>query len=113
MGRPLVHDLRRYQLNISFTESEMDLLRRRANAVQLRLVDYGRLLLLRKSANLPFAVPVAQIDRLTYEQLKRLGNNLNQIARIVNASRAVPPAGLEELLLDIRQVLNRGAVLGP
>lgn len=112
MGRPLIHDPRNHQLNFSFTEAEIDLLRRRADQAQLRLVDYGRLVLLRKSS-VPIAAPVAQIDRVTYEQLKRLGNNLNQIARIVNATRSLPPRGLEELLRDIRQVLNRGAILGP
>lgn len=112
MGRPLTTDPRNYQLNFSFTEAEIDLLRRRADQAQLRLVDYGRLVLLRKSS-LPVAAPVAQVDRVTYEQLKRLGNNLNQIARVVNATKAPPPTGLAELLRDIRQVLNRGAILGP
>lgn len=112
MGRPQVSDPRNYQLNFSFTEAEIDVLRRRADQAQMRLVDYGRLVLLRKSST-AIAAPVAQIDRVTYEQLKRLGNNLNQIARVVNATRALPPTGLEELLRDIRQVLNRGAILGP
>ena len=110
MGRPLTTDPRNYQLNFSFTEAEIDLLRRRADQAQLRLVDYGRLVLLRKSS-LPVAAPVAQIDRVTYEQLKRLGNNLNQIARGLNATRQAPPASLEPLLADIRKVLNRGAIL--
>ena len=112
MGRPQVSDPRNHQLNFSFTEAEIDLLRRRADQAQMRLVDYGRLLLLRKSS-VPVAASVAQVDRLTYEQLKRLGNNLNQIARVLNATRSLPPPGLEELLRDIRLVLNRGAILGP
>lgn len=112
MGRPQVSDPRNHQVNFSFTEAEIDLLRRRAHQAEMRLVDYGRLVLLRKSS-MPTAAPVAQIDRVTYEQLKRLGNNLNQIARIVNATRSLPPRGLEELLRDIRLVLNRGAILGP
>ena len=110
MGRPLTTDPRNYQLNFSFTEAEIDLLRRRADQAQLRLVDYGRLVLLRKSS-LPVAAPIAQIDRVAYEQLKRLGNNVNQIARVLNATRQAPPANLEPLLADIRMVLNRGAIL--
>lgn len=112
MGRPQVSDPRNHQVNFSFTEAEIDLLRRRADQAEMRLVDYGRLVLLRKSS-MPVAASVGQIDRVTYEQLKRLGNNLNQIARIVNATRSLPPRGLEELLRDIRLVLNRGAILGP
>lgn len=112
MGRPQVSDPRNHQLNFSFTEAEIDLLRRRADEAQMRLVDYGRLVLLRKSL-VPIIPPAAQLDRVTYEQLKRLGNNLNQIARVLNATRALPPSGLDQLLRDIRNVLNRGAILGP
>ena len=112
MGRPQVNNPRNHQVNFSFTEAEIDLLRRRADQAEMRLVDYGRLVLLRKSS-MPVAAPAAQIDRVTYEQLKRLGNNLNQIARVVNATRSLPPRGLEELLRDIRLILNRGAILGP
>src|SRR5262245_23636189 len=112
MGRPVTTDPRNYQLNLSFTEAEIDLLRRRADHAQMRLVDYGRLVLLRKGAA-PIAAPVAQIDRVAYEQLKRLGNNLNQIARVVNATRHPPPPGLTMLLRDIREILNRGAIVGP
>ena len=111
MGRPNTRDPRNYQLNFSFTEAEIDLLRRRADQAQMRLVDYGRLVLLRKSVA-PVIGIVPQIDRVAYEQLKRLGNNLNQIARVVNAIRQPPPPGLDELLLDIRQLLNRGTILG-
>jgi hypothetical protein len=112
MGRPPISDPRNHQINFSFTEAEIDLLRRRADQAEMRLVDYGRIVLLRKSS-VPVVAPVAQIDRVTFEQLKRLGNNLNQIARVVNATRALPPRGLEELLRDIRLILNRGAILGP
>ena len=48
MGRPQVSDPRNHQLNFSFTEAEIDLLRRRADQAEMRLVDYGRLVLLRK-----------------------------------------------------------------
>jgi hypothetical protein len=113
MGRPPISDPRNHQLNLSFTEAEINLLRRRADQAQMYLFDYGRLILLRKSSSARVAASVAQIDRVTYEQLKRLGNNLNQIARVVNATRSLPPRGLEELLRDIRLVLNRGAILGP
>jgi len=112
MGRPVSSDPREYQLNISFTEAEITDLRLRANAAQMRLVEYGRLLLMRKTSA-PIVPPVAQIDRIAFEQLKRLGNNLNQIARVLNATRNPPPEDLAALLNDIRRVLNRGAILGP
>lgn len=111
MGRPSTTNPRNYQLNISFTHAEIELLRDRANEAQMRLVDYGRLVLLRKSSQ-PIIAHVPQVDRLTFEQLKRIGNNLNQLARVANATRQAPPAALDELLHAIREVLNRGAVLG-
>jgi len=50
-------------------------------------------------------VPTAT-DRLVFEQLKRLGNNLNQIARQLNAQRAVPLPEIEALLREIRVALG-------
>ena len=41
MGRPQVSDPRNHQVNFSFTEAEIDLLRRRADQAEMRLVDYG------------------------------------------------------------------------
>ena len=107
MGRPPETNPRCYQLNISLTQDELDVIARRAVSAQMRLVEYGRLTLLSKQ-HTPAPSPVAQIDRLAYEQLKRLGNNLNQIARHLHTHGGSVPGSLEGLLRDIRIILNRG-----
>jgi hypothetical protein len=110
MSRPVKNNRRDQQLNLSLTDAEINVLRLRAAAAEMRLVDYSRLMLLRKSPTLPRATHL-QIDQLAYEQLKRLGNNLNQIARVVNTTRQPPPPVLDALLHDIRAVLSRNSLL--
>lgn len=112
MGRPPEQSRRDRQLNIGLSQAEYELIALKAAAAEMRLVDYGRLMLLREDASVAAPeAPVAQIDRLAYEQLKRLGNNLNQIARHLNATKGHVPENLTALLRDIRIVLNRGAIL--
>lgn len=110
MSRPVKNNRRDHQLNLSLTEAEINVLRLRAAAAEMRLVDYSRLMLLRKRA-IPPRPARLQIDQLAYEQLKRLGNNLNQIARVVNTTRQPPPPALEVLLQEIRAVLSRNSLL--
>lgn len=107
MGRPPEPNPRCHQLNISFTRDEYNIVALRAAAAEMRLVEYGRLTLLSKD-RAPVPLPVAQIDRLTYEKIKRYGNNLNQIARHLNTHGGEAPPSLEPLLKDIRAILNRG-----
>jgi hypothetical protein len=109
MSRPRKHIRRDHQLNFSLTQAELETIRTRAMAAGMRVVDFGRALLLRER-RAP-AVPdhaVSGAERLIYEQLKRLGNNLNQIARRLNSTRHAAPPSLEPLLKQIRAVLNRG-----
>jgi Bacterial mobilisation protein (MobC) len=54
------------------------------------------------------AAAVSRIERLVYLQLKRLGNNLNQLVRRLHATGEEPPPHLDPLLKDIRQILNQG-----
>jgi hypothetical protein len=110
MSRLVKNNRRNQQLNLSLTEAEINVLRLRAAAAEMRLVDYSRFMLLRKRA-IPPRPTHLQLDQLAYEQLKRLGNNLNQIARVVNATRQPPSPALEALLHDIRAVLNRNSLL--
>ncbi|MEW6691084.1 MAG: plasmid mobilization relaxosome protein MobC, partial [Pseudomonadota bacterium] len=84
----------------------------RAAYFEMRPVHYARAVLLR-DGDAPLPPPVPQMDRLVYEQLKRLGNNLNQILRHLHITRGQAPPSLEPLLKDIRAVLDRGAILGP
>lgn len=108
MARPTKRNKRDQQLNLKLTAAELTWIKARAAGAGMRLVDYGRWILLREGAASPQAT--TPHDRLLYEQLKRLGNNLNQLARIANATREPPPAALDALLNDIRAIINRGAV---
>lgn len=98
---------RNRQLNIALTEAEHAALSARASALELRPVEYARLLVLGGGHTVIDARP-PQIDILAFEQLKRLGNNLNQISRRFNATGHPPPDSLPRLLADIRSVLARG-----
>ena len=109
MGRPKKSEPRDRQLNLSLTASELDSIRRRAEAVGMRPVHFGRALLL-DTGHKPTAASTrdSNLERLVFVQLQRLGNNLNQLVRHLHATGDPLPADLEPLLRDIRQVLTRG-----
>ncbi len=109
MGRPKKSIIRDFQLNLALTQREYDFIAANAKRAEMRLPDYGRWMLLSSSRAAPPAAPVAQVDRLVYEQLKRLGNNLNQLTRHAHITREPLPRSLEFLLQDIRAVLNKGS----
>ena len=46
-------------------------------------------------------------DDDTVEQLRRIGVNLNQIAKAMNAQKTVPPSVLESACHDLKTVLAR------
>lgn len=108
MGRSKISEPRCKQLNLSLTASELESIKRRAEAVGMRPVHFGRAVLLDQTA-MPAAKhePDSNIDRLIYGQLARLGNNLNQMVRHFNKSGKPPPSDLEPLLKDIRQLIAR------
>lgn len=117
MGRPRNFQTRDHQLNISLTAAEYEVLHRRAYQQGSRLVDYVRSVLFfepvaASAPNLPDAPVATRADHMIYVQLKRLGNNLNQIARQLNMTGDAPPRDLYLLLRDIRAVLNRGMPRG-
>ncbi len=109
MGRPAKPEPRCKQLNLSLTEAELDSLRRRAEAVGMRPVHFGRALLLAEGTQ-PMVgkrSPESNIQRLLHGQLVRLGNNLNQLVRHCHMTGEPLPADLEPLLKDIRQIIAR------
>jgi hypothetical protein len=109
VGRPRSENKRDQQLNVSLTQDEYIELYWRARRSGLRMVDYGRWRLL-GGVNQP-ALPeraARKDDLLVFTELKRLGNNLNQLVRICHSTRRAPPASLEALLERIRTVINRG-----
>jgi hypothetical protein len=108
MGRPKKSEPRDRQLNFSLTENEPRSIERRAQAVGMRPVHFGRALLLQADRKL---TPKASADniplRLVHAQLLRLGNNLNQLLRHLHRTGGPLPADLEPLLSDIRKLIAR------
>jgi hypothetical protein len=109
MGRPKISEPRCRQLNFSFTESELASITRRAEAVGMRPVHFGRALLLDRERKPALKhEPESNVRRLVYSQLVRLGNNLNQMVRHLHATGDPLPADLEPLLTEIRRIIARG-----
>jgi Bacterial mobilisation protein (MobC) len=109
MGRPKKLIRRDRQLNVSLTLTELNTVKSRAFSAGMRLADFARSRLL-SGAQAPVvaAAAVSRIERLVYLQLKRLGNNLNQLVRRLHATGEPAPPHLDPLLKDIREILNRG-----
>ena len=110
MGRPRKPEPRDRQLNLSLTTSELQSIERRAQALGMRPVHFGRALLLDERQKL--AAPKAtatNASRLIHGQLIRMGNNLNQLVRHLHQTNDPLPADLEPLLTDIRQLIVRVA----
>src|ERR1700723_3590784 len=107
MGRPRKSEPRCEQLNLSLTTYELESIRRRAEAVGLRPVHFGRALLLDHRTLAIKHEPSGHIERLIYGQLVRLGNNLNQMVRHLHRTGDPLPADLDPLLKDIRQMIAR------
>lgn len=103
MGRPRKSEPRNRQLNLSFTDAELEAICRRAQAVGMRPVHFGRALLLDPDRAL--APAQNNVERLIQRELARLGNNLNQTVRKLNSLGLPLPADLEPLLADIRAML--------
>jgi hypothetical protein len=109
LGRPPSEKKRDQQLNLSLTQDEFAEIYWRSRRAGMRMVDYGRWRLLGGEKQ-PVIPPQAidQSQHLLFAELRRLGNNLNQLVRICHATRRAPPESLEILLERIRQAINRG-----
>jgi hypothetical protein len=108
MGRPRATEPRTQQLNLSFTASELESIKRRAHALGMRPSHFGRALLLDvKKRSVGNAEQSNNISRLVHSQLVRLGNNLNQMVRHLHQTGDPLPPDLEPLLTDIRQLIAR------
>lgn len=109
MPRPTTKSKRDRQLNIALHANEIAQLQARADARGMRLVDFARVsLLTMRVASMGVVLP-SRLERLNLEQLKRIGNNLNQIARQMNALGQVVPAELVETLSAVRHLLRSEA----
>lgn len=108
MGRPTTSDPRSKQLNLRLTQSELKSIEQRAQALGMRPVHFGRAVLLDDDRKIVVRhEPESNMDRLIYDQLVRLGNNLNQMVRHLHQTGEPLPADLEPLLKDIRLIVAR------
>ena len=109
MARPRKSETRDRQLNLSLTATEYENIVKRANALGMRPVHFGRTVLLGTDRVSERARETTNPDtRLILAQLARLGNNLNQMVRHLHQTGDPLPADLEPLLNDIRQIVARG-----
>jgi hypothetical protein len=108
MARPKISEPRDQQLNLSLTARELEGIKKRAAALGMRPVHFGRAMLLDRNTG-PAVKSEANdnTQRLIYAQLVRLGNNLNQMVRHLHQTGDPLPPDLEPLLRDIRQIIER------
>jgi len=107
MARPRKTEPRDRQFNLSLTAAEYEGIARRAEALGMRPVHFGRAVLLDNPRSSRGA-PLTQSDngwRLIQLQLSRLGNNLNQLVRRLHQTGEALPPDLEPLLKDIRGLI--------
>ena len=108
MGRPRKSEPRCEQLNLSLTASELESITKRAHALGMRPVHFGRAVLLDQDRKVAVKRELnGNSERLIYGQLVRLGNNLNQLVRHLHRTGDPLPADLEPLLKDIRHIIER------
>ena len=86
MGRRALadHERRRHQVNISLRDDELAELRRRADRARMAVTDYVRR---RALSDRLRVVPPRRLGVEEFREVARIGSNLNQIARALNAGR--------------------------
>jgi hypothetical protein len=108
--RPSKQIRRDHQLNLSLTKDEFVGAYYRAERAGMRLVDYGRWRLLGgKDQPVKAAAANSTAERLLSAELRRIGNNLNQLVRFCHSTGHPPPSHLDSLLRHIRSLIDRGA----
>ena len=86
MGRRSLadHERRRHQVNVSLRDDELAELRRRADRARMAVTDYVRR---RALSDRLRVVPPRRLGVEEFREVARIGSNLNQIARALNAGR--------------------------
>ena len=94
-------DVRSSVIPVRFTEGERNTVKSFAKARRLSLSDFIRTVVLGRK--LPHVSP-PQINLMTYQELARIGNNLNQLLRAANSGKVknVDQSLLEHLMGELR-----------
>jgi hypothetical protein len=109
MARPRKGEARDSHVGFRLTLEEALVLRERASRAGQSLSDYARDAALSRrprSDGLDPRRPFA-MDPATFHEIRRLGVNLNQIARRLNAQDIPPPPELAPLLAEIHVILKK------
>jgi len=104
-GRPAkpAHEARTESVALRITAVERDRIQQEARRAGLALSTYCRRVLLGHSVQ----PAITETDAAALADLNRVGVNLNQIARQLNARGAVRPVSLDALLDEMRSVVER------
>ena len=104
MARPIkkLSEQKRHQFNVRLTDSQYEYANLQAEICGLGIKDW-----IRKSAFAKKTLPPTihpEVNAI-YKQIVRLGNNVNQLARLCN-SRILDSENINELILEIRFEMN-------
>ena len=105
-GRPekAEHERRCKQTNTRWTIAEFDHLHQQAAAANLSVGEFIR----RRALLLPVTPPSAKADARLLHELNAIGNNVNQIARNLNAGRTSRhEADWPTVQAELRRVLEK------
>ena len=111
MARPRLPDAERRDdrlPNLRVTAAERADVEARAVSAGLSLVEFCRRAIFRQKIRA--AIP--QTDAAALHELNRVGVNLNQLARAMNAGRELP-ASLEATMQEVRAAVEQVARRGP
>ncbi|WP_108676687.1 plasmid mobilization protein [Acuticoccus yangtzensis] len=110
------------QVNIRLTAAERAVLEARAHAAGTSMTDFVRQAALggkgkgRRKTPEPVPVALSESDFALRNELRRIGVNLNQIARVLNADGVVPPEALAAVAEKLDRIFDRlleGGANGP
>lgn len=103
-------DRRDLRVNLRVSPVEFAAIQDKADAVGLPLAAFARAAVL---SRMPPAASGPAVDFETKHELRRIGVNLNQIAKALNARREALPHSLERTAARLEAVLDRMTGYGP
>lgn len=103
---------RRRRVNLAFNEAELAVLQEAARREDMAVAAWAARAALAVAAEKVVPVPVDARDVLqeliqSRGQLQRIGNNLNQIARVLNSDGEVTDAQVEAVLKYVQAAVRR------
>jgi len=108
MARPRQDEVRHQRVSFRLTLKELLVLRERATRAGQSVSDYARTAALGAAArSRPNGHPPIAMEPASFHQIRRLGVNLNQIARRLNAQDLPAPPELPSLIVDIQAALKK------